>query len=78
MERNNAGNEPDPKLNEILQINEALNLDVTLDFVAFLFLAFLFLDSDVKNIIGLIDYKYKEVTSCIKPGPKNGMKIMPK
>ncbi|RLB30183.1 MAG: hypothetical protein DRG66_00380 [Deltaproteobacteria bacterium] len=50
-----------------------LNFDVTLDFVAFLFL-----DGDVKNMIGLIDYKYKEVTLCINMELKNGMKIMPK
>ena len=73
VERNNAGNEPAPKLNETLPINEALNFDAALDFMAFLFL-----DSDVKNMIELIDYKYKEVTSCINMELKNGMKIMPK
>ena len=41
-------------------------------------MTFLFLDGDVKNMIGLIDYKYKEVTLCINMELKNGMKIMPK
>jgi hypothetical protein len=73
VERNNAGNEPDLKLNETVPINEALDFDVALDFVTFLFL-----DGDGKNVIRLIHYKYKEVTLCINMERKNGMKIMPK
>jgi hypothetical protein len=73
VERNNAGNEPDLKLNETFPINEAFDFDVTLDFVAPLFL-----DGDGKNMIGLIEYRYKEVTLCINMGRKNGMTIMPK